>query len=104
MKETIELAARVPAELDGERLDQAAARLFPEYSRSRLQTWIRTGELRVGGEQRRPRDKVCLGDALAVAAEWAAARWMRPWDATRACARRWRCWPPAGNRQSPTTG
>ncbi len=72
MKETIELAARVPAELDGERLDQAAARLFPEYSRSRLQTWIHTGELRVGGEQRRPRDKVSLGDALVVAAEWAA--------------------------------
>lgn len=69
MKETIELAARVPAELDGERLDQAAARLFPEYSRSRLQAWIRSGELRVGGEQRRPRDKVCLGDALVVAAE-----------------------------------
>lgn len=69
MKETIELAAEVPAELDGERLDQVAARLFPAYSRSRLQAWIRTGELQVGGEQRRPRDKVRLGDRLAVTAE-----------------------------------
>ena len=69
MKETIELAAEVPAELDGERLDQVAARLFPAYSRSRLQAWIRTGELQVGGEQRRPRDRVRRGDRLVVAAE-----------------------------------
>ena len=69
MKETIELAAEVPAELDGDRLDQAAARLFPAYSRSRLQSWIRSGELRVGWEQRRPRDKVSLGETLVVAAE-----------------------------------
>ncbi len=69
MKETIELAAQVSAELDGERFDQAAARLFPEYSRSRLQAWIKTGELRVGGEQRRPRDKIAQGDMLVVVAE-----------------------------------
>ena len=69
MKEIIELVAQVPAELDGERLDQAAARLFPEYSRSRLQTWIRNGELLVGGEQRRPRDKIAEGETLAVSAE-----------------------------------
>ncbi len=69
MKETIELAAEIPAELHGERLDQAAARLFPEYSRSRLQTWIKSGELCVGGQQRRTRDKVVEGDRLVIAAE-----------------------------------
>jgi 23S rRNA pseudouridine1911/1915/1917 synthase len=69
MKETIKMAAGVPDELDGERLDQAAAALFPQYSRSRLQTWIKNGELRVGGEQRRPRDKVRAGDDLVVVAE-----------------------------------
>jgi len=69
MNERIEMAAMVPAELDGERLDQAAARLFPEYSRSRLQTWIKSGELRVDGQQCRPRDKVTEGGALEVAAE-----------------------------------
>ena len=62
-------AAEVPPELDGERLDQAAARLFPDYSRSRLQTWIKTGELLVEGGQRRPRDKVNEGDALVVEAQ-----------------------------------
>jgi len=70
-KETIVLAAEVPAELHGERLDQVAAQVFPEYSRSRLQTWIKNGELLVDGEQRRPRDKVCRGDRLAVSAELA---------------------------------
>lgn len=69
MNERIEMAALVPAELDGERLDQAAARLFPEYSRSRLQTWIKSGELRVDGQQCRPRDKVTEGAALEIAAE-----------------------------------
>ena len=68
MKESIKLAAEVPPELNGERLDQAAARLFPDYSRSRLQTWIKTGELLVEGGQRRPRDKVNEGDALVVEA------------------------------------
>ncbi len=69
MSETIRLAAQVPPELHGERLDQVAARLFPDYSRSRLQAWIKSGELRVGDQQRRPRDKVAGGDALVVAAE-----------------------------------
>jgi 23S rRNA pseudouridine1911/1915/1917 synthase len=40
-------AATVPAELDGMRLDAAAARLFERHSRSRLQAWIAQGQLRV---------------------------------------------------------
>jgi 23S rRNA pseudouridine1911/1915/1917 synthase len=69
MKETIELTAEVSDELGGERLDHAAARLLPEYSRSRLQAWIKSGELKVDGRQRRPRDKVGTGDRLVIAAE-----------------------------------
>lgn len=69
MKETIELSAQVPFDLDGERLDLVAARLFPDYSRSRLQAWIRAGELLVDGRQVRPRDKVTGGAELAIAAE-----------------------------------
>jgi 23S rRNA pseudouridine1911/1915/1917 synthase len=33
----------VPAEMAGQRLDATLAKLLPEYSRSRLQTWIREG-------------------------------------------------------------
>ena len=37
----------VPPELAGLRLDQALARLFPEHSRTRLQTWVRDGRVTV---------------------------------------------------------
>jgi len=30
----------IPVELAGQRFDQALARLFPEYSRSRLTRWL----------------------------------------------------------------
>lgn len=69
MGERIEMAATVPAELDGERLDQAAAKLFAAYSRSRLQTWIRGGQLLVDGVRCRPRDRVPAGALLEVAAD-----------------------------------
>jgi 23S rRNA pseudouridine1911/1915/1917 synthase len=68
MTDKIELSAVIPQALSYERLDQAAAQLFPDYSRSRLQTWIRAGELLVDGEQRRPRDKIPAGASLTIAA------------------------------------
>ena len=37
MSERIQQRAQVPLEMDNERLDQVAAKLFPDYSRSRLQ-------------------------------------------------------------------
>ena len=60
--------AEVPAEFSGRRLDQVAAQLFDDYSRSRLQSWIRAGRVRVDGEVRRPRDKVWAGQALELRA------------------------------------
>ncbi|MFT6051781.1 MAG: 23S rRNA pseudouridine1911/1915/1917 synthase [Halioglobus sp.] len=68
MTDKVELSALVPAALSGERLDQVAAQLFPDYSRSRLQTWIKKGELLVDGVQRRPRDKVFEEMCLKVGA------------------------------------
>lgn len=61
MTEKVELQANVPPEMHGSRLDQVAAQLFPQYSRSRLQEWIRTGAVSVDGQQCRPRDKVTQG-------------------------------------------
>jgi 23S rRNA pseudouridine1911/1915/1917 synthase len=52
--------------LTGMRLDQAAARLFPDYSRARLQQCIKDGELLVDGQPARVRDKVMGGEALAL--------------------------------------
>jgi 23S rRNA pseudouridine1911/1915/1917 synthase len=62
------LQAMVGADLAGARLDQALASLFPDYSRSRLQVWTREGRVSVNGLQRRPRDKVAMGDRLQIRA------------------------------------
>jgi 23S rRNA pseudouridine1911/1915/1917 synthase len=59
----------VPAELAGLRLDQAAATLLPEFSRSRLRAWIDEGALTVGGQEAKPRLKLKGGEALALDTE-----------------------------------
>jgi 23S rRNA pseudouridine1911/1915/1917 synthase len=69
MTEIIERQEIVPEAHNSERFDQVAAQLFPEYSRSRLQTWIKSGELTVNGKVQRTRDKVYDGDVLDLKAE-----------------------------------
>ncbi len=69
MSELLELDVHVPAEMFGMRLDQAAAQLFPDYSRSRIQNWIKDGTLKVDGEAKRPRDKLNGGEAISVRTE-----------------------------------
>lgn len=59
----------IPPEHSDRRLDQAAAELMPEHSRSRLQGWIKSGALTVNGKTCKPRDKVMLGDRLDLDAE-----------------------------------
>jgi 23S rRNA pseudouridine1911/1915/1917 synthase len=59
----------VPPDVSGRRLDQVAAELFPEFSRSRLQRWIREGLLLVDGAVRIPRDIVLGGEHLRLDAE-----------------------------------
>lgn len=66
MSEQIQLEATVPDNMYGLRLDQAVAQLFPEYSRSRIQGWIKEGELTVNGEVIRPRDKLNGGEKIVV--------------------------------------
>lgn len=69
MAEKIILQAEVPEEMRGVRLDQAAAQLFPDYSRARLQLWIKSGELTVDGEQKKTREKLISGELLSLSAE-----------------------------------
>ncbi len=78
MSEWIELAAEVPLELGGQRVDQAAARLFPEYSRARLQQWLKDGSLTLDGQPTKPKTRLIGGEwlqgevELAVFEEWTA--------------------------------
>lgn len=69
MSDMIQRAAEVPFEMGGQRLDQIAAQLFPEHSRSRLAGWIKDGRLTVDGAVLRPRDIVHSGAQLVLEAE-----------------------------------
>ncbi|HWP94793.1 MAG TPA: 23S rRNA pseudouridine(1911/1915/1917) synthase RluD [Gammaproteobacteria bacterium] len=60
------LAARIPADCAGLRLDQALARMFPEFSRSRLAEWVKAGRVRVDGRLLKPRDAVAGGEHVAI--------------------------------------
>lgn len=65
----IQTESKVPEALSGQRLDQVAARLFPEYSRARIQAWIKSGELTVDGYEQKLRFKPVGGELLRVDAE-----------------------------------
>jgi 23S rRNA pseudouridine1911/1915/1917 synthase len=54
----------VPPALAGERLDKALAQLFPEFSRSRLQSWIDAQRVRVDGAPAKIRQPVPLGATI----------------------------------------
>ncbi len=56
----------VPEELAGLRLDQALARMFPEYSRSRLKEWLLAGAITIDGGTKRPRDAVAGGEMISL--------------------------------------
>lgn len=58
--------AVVAARLSGLRLDQAAATLFADYSRARLQQWIRSGELTLDGQPAKPTTRLWGGEALQI--------------------------------------
>ena len=68
MTSPIPLTAEIPAELDGKRLDQALAVLFHDFSRSRLQQWIRDGQVQVDARVLRPKDKVYTGQQVTLQA------------------------------------
>ncbi len=60
---------QVPAGQAGERLDQAAGSLLPDYSRARLQKWIREGALTLDGRQVKPSQRLAGGESLRLHAE-----------------------------------
>ena len=65
---TLRLVAVVPADAAGQRLDQVLAALFPDFSRTRLQQWLRAGQVSVDGRSLRARDKVWGGEHITVTA------------------------------------
>jgi len=74
----LEKEAMVRADQAGARLDQAAAELLPEFSRARLQHWIKSGELTMDGVSARPRTVVHGGEVLRLKAMVEADRRWEP--------------------------
>ena len=74
----IQLDAKVPNNAGGMRIDAMASSLFPEYSRARIQTWIKDGALTLDGKPCRSKDKCYGGEHLSLdvvleaAGEWVA--------------------------------
>jgi 23S rRNA pseudouridine1911/1915/1917 synthase len=59
----------IPNEQAGLRLDQALSRLLPEFSRNRIQNWIRARKIAVDGEFATTRTKVHGGETIIVKPE-----------------------------------
>ena len=63
------LTAEVPLELAGKRLDQILVEIFPDYSRNKLQTWVKAGRVTVDAEQLKAKDRLVGGEELILDAE-----------------------------------
>jgi 23S rRNA pseudouridine1911/1915/1917 synthase len=67
-------ALELPAGAAGQRLDQALATALPQYSRARIQRWIRDGRVQLAGAAGplRPSGRVAGGERVTLAAEFEA--------------------------------
>jgi 23S rRNA pseudouridine1911/1915/1917 synthase len=63
------VSARIPPSAAGRRLDQALAELFPDYSRTRLSAWIKSGDVLLDGVAVVPRHVVNGGELVTVRAQ-----------------------------------
>jgi 23S rRNA pseudouridine1911/1915/1917 synthase len=66
---TIRHEAAVPLTAAGRRFDQALAEMFPDYSRSRLSGWIKSGAVTLDGVQAPPRQLLRGGEQVLLQVE-----------------------------------
>lgn len=65
----LKLTIVVPQNLDNYRLDLALSTLLPEYSRARIQEWIKAGYVAVDEKKIRSKDKVFISQTIDIQAE-----------------------------------
>jgi len=68
MTDKEQLYSVIPISFKGLRLDNALVQLFPDYSRARLQKWIRSGDILVDGKTLRPKNIVSGGEEIKLQA------------------------------------
>lgn len=66
MTNKIERTLKIPAELAGIRLDQALAKLLPDYSRTLIQDWIKSGTIQVNGATAKARNLVIGEETITI--------------------------------------
>lgn len=72
MSNRLDVETVVPAELHDLRMDVVLAKLFPDYSRSQLTNWLKSGQIKLNQRDVKPKDKVCSGDTIHVAVDLSA--------------------------------
>ena len=65
----LEFSQRLDMSYAGQRLDQAAVSLFPEFSRNQLQAWIKQGQLSLNGKAVKASQRLQGGELLELQAE-----------------------------------
>lgn len=66
MKEKIQHTLNIPDELGGLRLDQALAKLLPQFSRTQIQEWLKNSEITLDGQHPKARDTVIGGENIII--------------------------------------
>ena len=69
MSTKVQLELVIPEDRHGRRLDQVLAELVPDYSRSRLQQWIRSGQVTLDGRVPQTKEKLMGGENVRIDAE-----------------------------------
>ncbi|NIH16205.1 23S rRNA pseudouridine(1911/1915/1917) synthase RluD [Serratia symbiotica] len=81
MVQQVQLTATLSESQLGQRLDQAIAELFPDYSRSRIKEWILDNRVQVNGKTaNKPKEKVLGGEIVSIAAQIEEAPRWEPQD------------------------
>jgi 23S rRNA pseudouridine1911/1915/1917 synthase len=80
MSEHIHLTGQIPRSSAGRRVDQVLVELFPGYSRSRLQQWIKAGQVLLNQRPVLARYRVAGGEQVEVRAQLQLETEVRPED------------------------
>ncbi|MBT4668190.1 MAG: RNA pseudouridine synthase, partial [Candidatus Ruthia sp.] len=56
----------IPDRLIGQRIDSSMAQLLPDYSRSKITAWVRSGSALINGKSFKPKEKVLGGEIVAL--------------------------------------
>jgi 23S rRNA pseudouridine1911/1915/1917 synthase len=56
----------IPDRLIGQRIDSAMAQMLPDYSRSKITTWVRSGGALINGKTFKPKEKILGGEIVTL--------------------------------------